>query len=186
MREYDYKAPRARGGSHKTWNGAFFTTLPAHLKQYGEKRCKQLVTDFGDLFCATVFEHRDGVKLPKELGIVTAACCPKKKNINPNWKVSAEYDKILNHQNWEANQKTAKLCYTNYHGESTQTSFANGELWGLRLSQEHRTTFSKIFREKWMDYIQLMPWMKLGAMYRKGVYKMEKREEEKDYNPWSE
>ena len=186
MRALDNTAPRFRPFYTEAWNAEFFDTLSPELKKYGKNVCKNMLTQFGELVHEEIRNNRNGVKLPMSLGIIVAGTCPKKTKLNPNWVTSTGVGKIVNHQNWESDQKTGKIFYTNCSEYNGRNSFIHGNLWYFKATQLARKKFSKEYREKWMNYIQILPRTRIRELFKNAVHKDKKQQEHKGYNPFED
>lgn len=186
MRISDNSAPRYHTPRVSTWNKEFFNTLSPDIQKLGYEQCRLLVREFGELVNDTYMHHRDGVELPLKLGVLVVGTCPRKKGRSGyDIVLSQKLGKIVKYQNWESDQKTAKIFYTNNHIDGNP-SFANGKFWSFKAPQKKRKQFKHIYRENWAMYAEVQPWDKISHKFRKDNFKMKVKSEQLNYNPYED
>lgn len=165
----DPRAPRFRKKAAKTYaDGKLFKNF---IKKYPEYKGKITRTEFsqiiqahGSLLSELVRDNRDGVELPQRLGHVFVGTCnpPYRKNVN--FKVSAEYAKVLMNRNYESDSYVAKIFYSNY---GNRFSFKNGELWEFKGYREFTRAVAHHYPKNWNKYVFIDRNKKLSIVYRK-------------------
>ena len=162
----DLNAPRYRPKKLNLTNISFYEKFieehPKHTDLSLEK-FKQVIGTFNGMIWKTVVEDRDGVQLPEQLGFIFIGSCPRKKS-NVDFKKSNEYGLVLQNQNWESDQFTAKIFYTNYE---TKYRFKNHELWGFKGVRDFTRTVGQTYPTEWKKYIQMDNMIKASRIFRK-------------------
>ena len=162
----DLNAPRYRPKKLNLTNITFYEKFieehPKHAELSLEK-FKQVIGTFNGMIWKRVVEDRDGVQLPEQLGFIFIGSCPRKKS-NVDFKKSNEYGLVLQNQNWESDQFTAKIFYTNYE---TKYRFKNHELWGFKGVRDFTRTVGQTYPAEWKKYIQMDNMIKASRIFRK-------------------
>lgn len=161
----DLNAPRYRPKKLNLTNITFYEKFieehPKHVDLSLEK-FKQIIGTFNGMIWKTVVQDRDGVQLPEQLGFIFIGSCPRKKS-NVDFKKSNEYGLVLQNQNWESDQFTAKIFYTNYE---TKYRFKNHELWGFKGVRDFTRTVGQTYPTEWKKYIQMDNMIKASRIFR--------------------
>jgi len=161
-------APRFRPTSKKVLNRktyeAFLKKHPQHAEMSLEQ-FKKIVVTYNEEIWHTVLHHRDGVKLPEDLGYLIGSKYKRKKDARKaiNFgKSVATGEKVL-HRNWETDGYAPSLNYTNY---SLKYRFKNRELWSFEPTRDFKRTFHRKFAELYRKYIHLTNGMSLATLYK--------------------
>jgi hypothetical protein len=172
MREFkkpDLNAPRFRPKSLKLLNKIFYNhvkQLHPNLNNYSDEQIKLIVNTFNENIWKSVIEHRDGVELPEQLGYLCIASCPRKKFDNPDVIKSYHYGVKIQHQNWESDQYTAKIFYTNFE---TKYKFKFHEMWGFTGVRNFKRTVAKTYPLEWKKYVVVDNMTKVSRLFRKQI-----------------
>ncbi len=170
------KAPRFRGERDGTVNSAFCKTLRSKVssaKSLSDAEIKRMIYGYNGLLWQTVIDVRDGIEMPAQLGHVFIGTCPKKKGVNMNYKLSKEYETLIQHRNWESDNYLAKIFYTSYN---SRYSFRHKELWSFKPTRSFTREVARTYPILWKKYLQVDPRLKISAMFRKHVDKQERQE----------
>ena len=175
----DLNAPRYRPKKLNLTNTDFYNRFIEENPRYSSltiKQFKEIVKTFNGLIWDSVISERDGVQLPEQLGYLFIGSCPRKKS-NINFQKSQEHGVILQHQNWESDQFTAKIFYTNYE---TKYRFKNHELWGFKGVRDFTRKVGKTYPEEWKKYIQVDNLVRVSRLFRNQKNRQFKKEESID------
>lgn len=182
----DLKAPRFRLPVFNTFNEESFSRIRKDVneaKELDNAQLKAFLRDCNGLFWESTIEHRDGVEFPEQLGTLFIGTCLPKVRKNVNFKLSSEYEKVIQHRNWESDQFIAKIFYTNY---SSKYRFKYHELWGFTPIRQFKRAVAHSYPENWKRYMQIDHTLKISALYRKQRardYAIKKTKEQlPDYN----
>lgn len=135
---------------------------------------KEVISTFNGKIWQHVIDHRDGVELPEQLGYLFIGTCPRKHGDNPNYKVSNEYGKKVQNQNWESDQYVAKIFYTNFE---TKYRFKHHDMWGFTGLRDFKRTVAKTYPQEWKKYVQVDNLVKVSLLFRKQKFKDFKKQE---------
>src|SRR5574343_194637 len=180
FKEPDLKAPRYRAKVLDVINDEFFKEFKKQYPEYkhlSNKELKEKIALINGTIYKTAIEERDGVELPSGLGYIFIGSCPKKKSANTNYHLSKQYKKVVNHRNWESDQYTAKIFYTNYE---QKYRFKFHELWGFKAVRQFKRSVSEAYPESWTKYIMVDNLTKVSNLFRRQSYKMIKQKEEQE------
>ena len=175
----DLKAPRYRS---KRLNLTNFETYTKFLNEnpYVETIClekfKEVISTFNEMIWKSVIEDRNGVELPEQLGYIFIGSCPRKKS-KVDFNKSKIYGVKLQNQNWESDQYTAKIFYTNYEGKY---KFRNHELWGFTGVRNFKREVGQTYPKEWKKYIMVDNMVKVSRVFRKQSYIQYKQKETKN------
>jgi hypothetical protein len=183
----DLNAPRYRRSAEGTLNKPFLAALREAVPQargFSDAELKDFIVAFNTQLWQTAIDERDGVELPESLGHLFIGTCPgKRRSANVDYKKSAEYLQLVQHRNWESDDFLCKIFYTNH---STRYRFRHHELWGFTAAREFRRSASRAYPEKWKQYVEVDPRVKISALFRSAQYKHYKQKETErllqDYN----
>lgn len=166
----DLNAPRFRPKKLNLTNAdmheAFLAAHPKHQVSLSE--FKEVISVFNGKIWQNVIERRDGVELPEQLGFLFIGSCPRKKGENTNYKQSAEYGVKIQNRNWESDQFTAKIFYTNFE---TKYRFKHHELWGFEGLRDFKRTVAKTYPVEWKKYVQVDNLIRISLLFRKQKFK---------------
>lgn len=170
-------APRFRRSAQGTLNSEFIELLKQKVpsaKDLSAEQIKEIIHTFNGNLWMTAIESRDGVEIPEQIGHLFIGTCPPKRKPNVDFKASAEYLKVIQHRNWESDQYLAKIFYTTY---GTKYRFKNHELWGFVATRAFKRTVGKTYPEKWKQYVEVDPKIKISSMFRTNLNEMKKAED---------
>jgi hypothetical protein len=173
----DLNAPRYRPKKLNLTNLEYYSKFIDENPKYrhiSSDKFKEVITVFNGLIWKTVIAERDGVELPEQLGYLFIGTCPRKKS-NVDFKKSREYGKVLQHLNWESDQYTAKIFYTNFE---TKYNFKNNEMWGFKGVRNFTRTVGQTYPQEWKKYVMVDNLVRVSKLFRKQKYKMIKRQED--------
>lgn len=172
----DLKAPRYRPTklnlTNKPLYDSFIDQNPKHSHITVDK-FKEVIAVFNGKIWEAVVANRDGVELPEQLGYLFIGTCPRKKS-NVDFHKSKNYGVVLQHQNWESDQYTAKIFYTNYE---TKYQFRNNEMWGFSGVRDFKRTVGKTYPKEWKKYVLVDNLVRISRLFRRNKYKHFKIEE---------
>jgi hypothetical protein len=176
----DLNAPRYRPKRLNLTNSDFYNQFVKDNPKYSKltiKDFKKIIEVFNGKIWKNVIEERDGVQLPEQLGYIFIGTCPRKKGDNVDYNKSAKYGVKLQNQNWESDQYTAKIFYTNFE---TKYRFKNHELWGFTGVRDFKRTVAKEYPKNWKKYVTVDNMMKISKLFRIEKYKQFKSDETKE------
>jgi hypothetical protein len=184
----DLNAPRYRPKKLNLTNIDCYNKFIKEHPKYADlslKKFKEIITSFNGMIWNTVINERDGVQLPEQLGYIFIGSCPRKKS-NVDFKKSGEYGVVLQNQNWESDQFTAKIFYTNFE---TKYRFKNHELWGFKGVRDFTRMVGKTYPTEWKKYIQVDNYLKVSKLFRKHKFEHNRKIETidllKDYDEFN-
>ncbi len=186
-RKPNLNAPRFRPSAEGTLNSEFIELLKQKVpsaKDLSAADVKKIIHTFNTNLWSTVIENRDGVEIPEQIGHLFIGTCQPKRSPNVDYKTSAEYMKVIEFRNWESDQHLAKIFYTTY---GTKYRFKNHELWGFKPTRAFKRMVSKTYPEKWKQYVEIDPKIKISSMFRTKGYESFKTEQvEQDISMYNE
>lgn len=175
----DLSAPRYRPKKLNLTNFNFYQKFIEDYPKYSSltiNQFKDIIKTFNGKIWETVIKERDGVQLPEQLGYIFIGSCPRKKS-NVDFYKSKNYGVVLQNQNWESDQYTAKIFYTNFE---TKYRFKNHELWGFKGVRDFTRTVGQTYPKEWKKYVQVDNLMKISKLFRIQKFKHMKTEETKE------
>lgn len=175
----DLNAPRYRPTKLNLTNIDFYKKFIEENPKYSGLtmvQFKEIIATFNGKIWETVVNERDGVQLPEQLGYLFIGSCPRKKN-NVDFDKSRKYGVVLQNQNWESDQYTAKIFYTNYE---TKYRFKNHELWGFKGVRDFTRMVGQTYPTEWKKYIQMDNLVKASRLFRKHKTEIKKKIETQD------
>jgi hypothetical protein len=134
---------------------------------------KEVISTFNRSIWQTAINDRDGIELPEQLGFIFIGSCPRKKS-NIDFAKSKQYGTILQHQNWESDQYTAKIFYTNFE---TKYKFKYNDLWGFTGLRDFTRMVGKTYPTEWKKYVMVDNLVKVSRLFRIEKYKQFKTTE---------
>jgi len=173
----DLNAPRYRPKRLNLTNTDFYKQFIKDNPKYSQlniKDFKKIIELFNGKIWKNVIEERDGIQLPEQLGYLFVGTCPRKKGENTDYNKSAKYGIKLQNQNWESDQYTAKIFYTNFE---TKYRFKNHELWGFVGVRDFKRTVAKSYPQNWKKYVMVDNMMKVSKLFRLENFKQYKAKE---------
>lgn len=172
----DLNAPRYRPKKLNLTNVDFYKRFIEENPKYSNltlQEFKQIIHVFNGKIWKGVIDLRDGVQLPEQLGYLFIGSCPRKKS-NVDYDKSRKYGVVLQHQNWESDQYSAKIFYTNYE---TKYRFRNHDLWGFKGVRDFTRSVGKTYPQEWKKYIQVDNLIRVSRLFRTEKFKQSKKEE---------
>jgi hypothetical protein len=176
----DLNAPRFRRIALGTLNAAFVRLCKKNIpaaKHLSAAQIKEIISTFNGVLWQMAIEKRDGVEIPEQIGHMFIGTCPPKKKKNVDYKTTLAYMKVIQHRNWESDQHLAKIFFTTF---GTKYRFKNHDLWGFIPTRNFKRAVSKTYPEKWKQYIQVDPHMKMAGLYRMMNDRMDREQVSKD------
>jgi hypothetical protein len=173
----DLNAPRYRPTKLNLTNIDFYNKFIQDNPKHNHitiTQFKDVIKTFNGMIWEAVVNERDGVQLPEQLGYIFVGSCPKKKGENTNYKKSEQYGVKIQNQNWESDQYTAKIFYTNFE---TKYRFKNHELWGFKGVRDFKRTVAKTYPIEWKKYVEVDNKLKISRLFRMEKFKQFKTEE---------
>lgn len=173
----DLNAPRYRPKRLNLTNTDFYNQFIKDNPKYSKldiKNFKKVIELFNGKIWKNVIEKRDGIQLPEQLGYLFIGTCPRKKGENTDYNKSRKYGIKIQNQNWESDQYTAKIFYTNFE---TKYRFKNHELWGFVGLRDFKRTVAKVYPENWKKYVVVDNMMKISKLFRTENFKQYKTKE---------
>ncbi len=135
---------------------------------------KDIIKSFNGKIWNKVIDKRDGVELPEQLGYIFIGSCPRKKGENTDYKLSGEYGVKIQNQNWESDQYTAKIFYTNFE---SKYRFKHHEMWAFTGLRDFKRTVAKTYPIEWKKYVQVDDLIKVSLLFRKQKFQDFKKQE---------
>jgi hypothetical protein len=170
FRKPDLNAPRYRAQRAEILNSEFYKEFRESFPKYSyltDQDIRNIVNSVNGKIWETVIQERNGVELPEQLGYVFIGSCPAPKKQNPNYYISKQLEKVIQHRNWESDQYLAKIFYTN---AASKYRFQFSSLWGLSPVRQFSRTVAKTYPENWNMYVVVDPTAKLRLIYQKATY----------------
>lgn len=167
----DLNAPRFRPKRYNLLNVNFCNKIKEkneNCKDLTNNQIKEVIKTFNNNIWESVIEKRDGVELLEQLGYIFIGTCQKKKNDNPDNKKSIDYGVKVQHQNWESDQYTAKIFYTNYE---TKYKFKYHQYWGFKAVRDFKRKVSKEYPINWKKYVIVDNYVKISKIFRSSIKK---------------
>lgn len=162
----DLNAPRFRPKKLNVLNKDFCETFrrqnPKH-RHLSIEQIKQIVTTMNGLIYQTVIDKRDGVELPEQLGYLFIGTCPRKISDNIDYQKSINYGRKIQNQNWESDQYTAKIFYTNFE---TKYRFKFHEMWGFTGVRDFKREVAATYPRLWKQYVVIDNLQKVSKLFR--------------------
>jgi hypothetical protein len=147
---------------------------------------KKIISTFNGNIWKNVIESRDGIELPEQVGFIFIGTCPRRTKINVNFTKSIELGQIVQYQNWESDNYTAKIFYTNFE---TKYRFKNNDLWGFEAVRNFKRTVAKTYPEKWKQYMLVDDLIRVSKLFRRSIGKELRQKETldilKDYDEFN-
>ena len=180
FRKPDLNAPRFRAKCldvlKKDFYNSFRKTNPKY-EHLSDKEIKRIITDVNGKIWQMVIDERNGIELPEQLGYIFIGSCPAPKKQNPNYHLSKELQKVIQHRNWESDQYLAKIFYTN---SGTKYRFQFSNLWGFSPVRQFSRTVGQTYPENYTKYLVVDDHKNINNVFRKINYKLNMQELEKE------
>jgi hypothetical protein len=172
----DLNAPRYRPKKLNLTNIDFYKKFISSNPKYSSmdvSTFKSIIAAFNGEIWKKVVEERDGIELPEQLGYLFIGTCPRKKN-SIDFSKSTKYGKVIQHQNWESDQYSAKIFYTNFE---TKYRFKHHEMWGFSAVRDFKRTVAHTYPQEWKKYVMVDNLIKVSRLFRKEKFKDFKKQE---------
>jgi hypothetical protein len=172
----DLNAPRYRPKKLNLTNTDFYNQFIKDNPKHSSLSCKDfknIISTFNGKIWENVIKDRDGVEFPEQLGYVFIGTCPRKKS-NVDFKKSEYYGVKLQNQNWESDNYTAKIFYTNFE---TKYKFKHNDLWGFVGIRDFKRNVGKTYPKEWKKYLMVDNMTKISRLFRKQKFKDSKNAE---------
>lgn len=166
----DLNAPRYRPKKLNLTNIDFYNQFVKDNPKYSSLShhdFKKIISTFNGRIWQKVIQERDGVELPEQLGYIFIGTCPRKKS-NVDFDKSAKYGIKLQNQNWESDNYTAKIFYTNFE---TKYKFKHNDLWGFVGIRDFKRNVGKTYPKEWKKYLMVDNMTKVSRLFRKQQFK---------------
>lgn len=168
----DFKAPNVKGPRYRPPSlnllkkDFYELTRKSNvlLKGLTNQQIKAIIQTANGIMQQAVLERRDGVELPEQLGYLFLGAVPATKDRNVDYKRSIELKKLVHHQNWETDNLSCKLFYTNY---AARYRFKFHELWQFTPVRQFKKAASKAFLADYTKYVKTDNLLKVSRLYRK-------------------
>ena len=180
FRKPDLNAPRYRAQRQDILNKDFYNLFRETNPKYShltDKDIRTIIKEVNGKIWGTVIDERNGIELPEQLGYIFIGSCPAPKKDNPNYHISKQLDKIIQHRNWESDQYLAKIFYTN---AASKYRFQFSNLWGLSLVRQFSRKVSEVYPENFNKYIVVEDYKRINAVFSKKMYGLDMRKIEKE------
>lgn len=172
FRKPDLNAPRYRPKKETILNAAFLKRFLKKNPKYKDvvtlADVKAVMHNFNGKIWETVIDHRDGVELPEQLGYLFIGSCPRKSGDNTDYRKSIQYGYHIQNTNWESDQYTAKIFYTNCE---SKYRFRFHELWGFSGVRDFKRTVGQTYPKQWKKYVLVDKKQQVSALFRKAIAK---------------
>jgi hypothetical protein len=163
----DLHAPRFRASCLEFLNKGFYEKARKTHKELADFS-DALIKDVVRIGCSVIQEKvialRDGVELPEQLGFLFVGSTEATKSGNVDYKKSIELGKEVRHRNWETDELTGKIFYTNY---GTKYRFKFHELWRFAPARQFKRAVAKAYPLRFTEYVKVDKWLKVSWMFRK-------------------
>jgi phage FluMu protein Com len=174
----DLHAPRYRKCASGMLNAAFIEQLREKVpgcNVLNDKEIKEVIKTFNGIVWQTAIDVRDGVELPNQLGHIFIGTCPPKKSKNVDFKLSADFKKVIQHRNWESDNYLAKIFYTTF---GSKYRFKHHELWAFNPTRAFKREVGRTYPEYWKRYVMVDPHKKISYVYRDNINAMEQMKQD--------
>lgn len=169
-RKPDLNAPRYREKVFSVLNSKLLEEFKEKYPDYKNvdlNHFKDIVKQFNESVWKEVIENRDGVELPDGIGFIFIASTPASKHKNNiNFKESAKLGITVHNQNWETDNRLAKIMYSNYHAKYR---FAFRDMWSFSAVRQFKRSVAQTFPDNHTRYVQLSDTVRVGDIFSKVV-----------------
>lgn len=169
-RKPDLNAPRYREKVFSVLNSKLLEEFKEKYPDYKNvdlNHFKDIVKQFNESVWKEVIENRDGVELPDGIGFIFIASTPASKHKNNiNFKESAKLGVTVHNQNWETDNRLAKIMYSNYHAKYR---FAFRDMWSFSAVRQFKRSVAQTFPDNHTRYVQLSDTVRVGDIFSKVV-----------------
>jgi nucleoid DNA-binding protein len=164
----DLHAPRFRACSLQLLNKDFYKRVRKEHKELSglsDAMMKRIVQDCAAVIQEQVVALRDGVELPEQLGFLFIGSTPATKGKNIDYKKSIELGKEVRHKNWDTDELTGKIFYTNY---GTKYRFKYREVWKFVPVRQFKRVVAREYPKEFNKYVKVDSRVRVSVMFRKG------------------
>jgi len=190
MKEFkkpDVTAPRFRPVVYNILNKEFFNEFKERYPKYKnltETEIRKIIKSFNILVYQNVIEKRNGIQLPEQVGWLFIGSCQKSKKQNINFAKSLKYGVTVTNNNFETDEKLAKIFFTNF---AQKYKMKNREYWSFVACRDFKRSVAKNYCDNWNMYIVVDSTKKLNTAYSKEFFKNKiKNENEKSLINYNE
>ena len=190
MKEFkkpDVTAPRFRPVVYNVLNKEFFNEFKERYPKYKhltETEIRKIIKSFNILVYQNVIEKRNGIQLPEQVGWLFIGSCQKSKKQNINFAKSLKYGVTVTNNNFETDEKLAKIFFTNF---AQKYKMKNREYWSFVACRDFKRSVAKNYCDNWNMYIVVDSTKKLNTAYSKEFFKNKiKNENEKSLINYNE
>lgn len=128
------------------------------LMKYRDQDIRRYIVGFNQLIANTIIEHRDGVLLPEQLGLIII-CTIGKRTQAIDWNRSRELGCIVHHLNEHSEGYGGGLYYTACLPQEgkvrTRRTFTNSEYWYVKPCENMKSMISTAYKKDWKTYWKL-------------------------------
>lgn len=184
----DLSAPRYREKVFGVLNSRLLEEFKEKYPQYKDldiHQFTQIVKEFNEAVWKEVIEYRDGVELPDGLGFLFIASTPASKHKNNiDFKESARLGVTVHNQNWDTDNRLAKIMYSSYNAKYR---YAFREIWGFQAVRQFKRSVAQTFPDNYQRYVQLSDTDRVKDIFNKVVdRKIEKRNYDNSIDEYNE
>lgn len=165
----DLKAPRFRLNCLQLLNKFFYERVRKEHKELctlSDAAIKEIVHTCGEVIQEMVIELRDGVELPEQLGYLFIGSTNATKTGNIDYKKSIELGKEVRHKNWDTDELTGKIFYTNY---GAKYRFKYHDAWMFKPVRQFKRRVAETYPLDYGKYVRVDGRVKVSGMFKKGV-----------------
>jgi hypothetical protein len=163
----DLKAPRFRPGVLQVLNQQFCKKVRKAHKEWGglsDADIKAIIHTCGDVVQEQVIALRDGVELPEQLGYLFIGSTPATRKGNIDYKRSIELGKEVRHRNWETDELTGKIFYTNY---GAKYRFKHRDVWKFEPVRQFKRAVAAQYPALYQQYVKVDSNVKVSWMFKR-------------------
>jgi hypothetical protein len=164
----DLHAPRFRSCALQLLNKRFYDRVRKEKKELAglsDAAIKGIVRACSAVIQEQVVALRDGVELPEQLGYLFIGSTPATRNGNVDYKKSIELGKEVRHRNWDTDELTGKIFYTNY---GTKYRFKSREVWKFVPVRQFKRVVAREYPKDFNKYVRVDNKVRVSVMFRKG------------------
>lgn len=164
LKRPDLKAPRFRRTVLQILKQPFYQRVRkvkdlAHLT---DDDIKSIIHACGNIVQEQVITSRDGVELPEQLGYLFIGSTPATKKGNIDYKRSIELGKEVRHRNWETDELTGKIFYTNY---GAKYRFKYRDMWKFEPVRQFKRSVAARYPSLYRQYIKVDSRVKVSWIF---------------------
>ena len=149
------KAPRVRLKTARVMNAKALLEFKEQYPEYSNLTLTEfngIVKQFNKNIVDEILNQRYGVSLPERLGHLVIVSFPRSSKKRIDFGTSNKTGVITYHQNWETDNRTAKLVYqTTAHN----ASYRYNRFWSFTAARGFKQKISESFVRLYQRYIQI-------------------------------